>query len=98
MRWSERRIFQMLESEISVLRHPWIREHPNVISLEGICWEAAPDGQMWPVLVFKKAEFGNLKEFAESEIGQGMSFEDRCKLCASIAVAVRDMHMCRKFL
>lgn len=97
-RWNERRIFQMLVSEISVLGHPLIREHPNVISLQGICWDAAPNGQIWPVLVFKRAEFGNLKEFAESDIGQGMSFEDRCRLCASIAVAVRDMHMFRECL
>lgn len=35
----EHRLLPYLIDEISILGHPRIRQHPNVIDLEGICWE-----------------------------------------------------------
>ena len=35
----ERRLLPCLIDEISILGHPRIRKHPNIIDLEGICWE-----------------------------------------------------------
>lgn len=35
----ERRLLPCLQDEISVLGLPRIRKHPNIIDLEGICWE-----------------------------------------------------------
>ena len=35
----ERRLLPCLIDEISILGHPRIRKHPNIIDLEGICWD-----------------------------------------------------------
>ena len=35
----ERRLLPCLIDEISILGHPRMRKHPNIIDLEGICWE-----------------------------------------------------------
>ena len=35
----ERRLLPCLIDEISILGHPRIRKHSNIIDLEGICWE-----------------------------------------------------------
>jgi hypothetical protein len=34
--------YRALRSQISVLAHPEIRSHPNVISLIGVCWDIRP--------------------------------------------------------
>lgn len=88
--------FQVLISEISVLGHPSVREHPNIISLLGICWDILPSGCVWPVLVFERAALGDLWIFAESEEGKNISIETRLKLCADVATAVRDLHQSSK--
>lgn len=88
--------FQVLISEILVLGHPSVREHPNIISLLGICWDILPSGCVWPVLVFERTVLGDLWSFAESEEGKNTSIETRLKLCADIATAVRDLHQSGK--
>lgn len=90
-------IFQTLLSEVTVLSHPSIKDHPNIVKLLGICWDISQKGTVWPVLVSEKAQFGNLKEFSVSEAGKGMSLDKRLKICAGIATAIRDMHTCRKY-
>lgn len=88
--------FHGLVSEILVLRHPSVREHPNIVSLFGICWDILPSGCVWPVLVFEKTALGDLWSFAESEEGKNISIETRLKLCADITTAVRDLHQSSK--
>lgn len=87
---------QVLISEIFVLGHPSVREHPNIISLLGICWDIQPSGCVWPVLVFERTALGDLWSFAESEEGKNISIETRLKLCADVATAVRDLHQSSK--
>ena len=36
---SENPLLRCLIDEISILSHPLIRKHPNIVDLEGICWE-----------------------------------------------------------
>ena len=69
-----------------------MHNHPHIVNLLGICWDLSLEGRAWLVLVFEKAEFGNLKEFARLEVGKNLCFEDKLKLCTDIAVAVEDMH------
>lgn len=94
-KWSEHKILHMLVSEIIVLTHPRVKGHLNVLSLQGICWDVTVEGKAWPVLVFEKAQFGNLGEFAMGK-GKGLSFQDRRKLCADIGTAMRHFHACRE--
>ena len=91
------RAFRALISEVSVLGHPSIRKHPNVINLEGICWDVVGEEEaVWPVLVFEKTQYGDLCKFMESDVGLRMSMGDRLKLCVDIATAVMDMHSSRE--
>lgn len=89
------RTFQALMSEVSVLSHPSIRGHPNIINLEGICWEI-PLGRdkALPVLVFQKAQLGDMEKFMRSDQGMDLSFQARLELCAHIAAAITVMHSC----
>ena len=91
-----RTLFQALISELSILGHPLFREHPNVISLLGICWDVLPSGTVWPVFVFEKTPLGDLWRFAKSEEGKNMPIDMRLKLCADIANAITDLHQSSK--
>jgi serine/threonine protein kinase len=89
----ETKSFRTLIAEISVLGHPSIRDHPNIIRLEGICWDVVPGGEkVWPVLVFEKARHGDLHTFMEQAEGKRLTLEERLNVCADIAMAVNDMH------
>jgi Protein tyrosine and serine/threonine kinase len=91
-----RKLFQALISELSVLGHPSFREHPNVISLLGICWDVLPSGTVWPVFVFEKTSLRDLWIFAKSEEGKNVPIDMRLKLCADIANAIADLHQSSK--
>jgi hypothetical protein len=85
--------FQTLVTELLVLGYPSIRNHPNMSSLYGICWDVSlDDGRVWPVFVFQKSEFGDLENFMKTDVGKEMSLENRLWLCADIATAVAELH------
>jgi hypothetical protein len=104
------RIFQVLISEIIVLRHPSIRTHPNIVELQGVCWDvplkskashppttSSSVDNVWPVLVFEKSQFGDLYHFATRSVGKGFGLDERMKLCFDIGTAITDMHSCREY-
>lgn len=84
--------FSRLETEISVLSHPRIRHHPNIINLEGICWEFDINQRTWPVLVFEKMERGDLFEFLKTTEGEALSLQERIELCSDVAHALMAIH------
>lgn len=93
----ERTQFQEIVCEMILLSHPSIRQHPYIVTLEGICWDILGDGeQVFPVLVFQKSHYGDLNRFVNEGMGQELSLEERLKLCADIGIALRDMHFNRK--
>ena len=109
----ESRILPALIAEMSVLADPSIRRHPNIIQLEGICWEIlSGDGEavsrdkpieygkggIVPVLVFEKADDGDLSRFMIHSVGKTLNFRDRLEICAAIATAVAAMHSYSKLL
>ena len=85
------KIFQTLISEIVVLGHPLLREHPNIVELQGICWDV-PSDEVWPVLVFEKTQFGDLYNFLTLPVGRDLCTIERLKLCVDIGTAISDMH------
>jgi hypothetical protein len=89
---SEAIIFQALISEITVLGHPLIRKHPNIVELQGICWDVPSDHEVWPVLVFEKAQFGDLYNFGTSPVGTDLRIAERLKICVDVGTAIIDMH------
>ncbi|KAK4116085.1 hypothetical protein N656DRAFT_223429 [Canariomyces notabilis] len=87
--------FRSFANEIRVLREPWVRRCNSILDLLGICFEAKhADGVLWPVLVFEKAPFGNLRQFMNSEIGTKLSGRAKLSLCRDLLLAVATMHGC----
>jgi hypothetical protein len=78
-------------SEILALESPHVRAHPNVVDLEGICWEVK-EGVVLPVLVFPKAELGDLRSLMQSQQGSGLAFDAHVNLCVDIAKGVTVLH------
>lgn len=89
----EIRNWRALIAEISILGHPAIRQHPSVVSIEGICWDIdAGEEKVWPVLVFEKTACGDLKKFMTEGAGKELSIEARLDILFDVAHAVRDLH------
>ena len=86
--------FNQLVAEISVLRHPAIQYHQNIVNLEGIGWEISPSGDVvWPVLILEKSQLGDLESFMMTERGQATTLQDRLELCADIASGLIALHV-----
>ena len=85
--------FNALVSEISILSHPLIRHHQNIVNLEAISWEIHQKSlKVWPVLVLEKAQLGDLKSFMSSEQGRLTTMRDRLELCTDVASAIIALH------
>ena len=84
--------FLPMMSEVLILSQQPIRNHPNIVDLEGICWEIKPSTEKAvPVLVFEKASW-DLQQFMNVREGMDMPFEDRLKICANIGDAIVALH------
>ena len=93
-------LYEALISEVWVLGNPVVREHENIIRLEGICWDFLPEDQeekVRPVLVFEKAKYGDLGQFKRSPSGLEMSLAQRLKICSDIIRGIALMHSCGEF-
>lgn len=103
----ESRLLPCLIAELSTLGLKSIRRHPNIVNLEGICWEVISSedesisreavctsgkGGIVPILVFEKAKHGDLHHFMMQEAGKNVSFAQKIELCTDIAKAVAEMH------
>ena len=84
--------FLPMMSEVLILSQPPIQNHPNIVDLEGICWEVKPwTERAVPVLVFAKASW-DLQQFMDVREGMDMVVEDRLKICADIGGAIVALH------
>ena len=84
--------FLPMMSEVLILSQPPIQNHPNIVDLEGICWEIEPRTEKAvPVLIFEKASW-DLRQFMNVREGMDMVVEDRLKICADIGRAIVALH------
>ena len=91
--WNAKRTFAALVSEISILSHPLLRYHQNIVNLEAISWEIARDQDaVWPILVLEKGDLGDLEQFMVSEMGPTLDFDTKLGKCADIATAIHALH------
>lgn len=90
------RAYRALTCEVAVLGHPSIQNHPNILRLQGICWDVSIKDEVRPVLVFEKAHHGDLEHFMTSDSGYQLSIKERLSLCRDIVTAIATMHGCRK--
>jgi hypothetical protein len=85
--------FLPLISEVLILSQPPIQEHPNIVNLEGVCWEIKPRTEKAvPVLVFEKASW-DLQQYMNVSESKNMSIDDRLKICADIGSAIMTLHV-----
>ena len=91
--------WRALIAEISVLGNPTIRNHPNVVDIEGVCWDTVDGGEkVWPVLVFEKTQFRDLDRFMKSGRGKELDSKSRLDMLFDVALAVRDLHATGRYL
>jgi hypothetical protein len=86
-----------LVSEMVALSCPELYGHPNIANLEGLCWELSNEGhspEALPVLVFRKAEFGDLRRFLSLPEAENLEIGNRLDICGEIAKALEIMHLC----
>ena len=91
---TEGTIIRTLINEILVLGHASVRKHPNIVELQGVCWDVVSDERgerVWPVLVFEKAQYGDLYNFATLPVGRDLCIAERLKLCMDVGTAISDM-------
>lgn len=85
-----------LIAEIAILSIPTIRSHPNIQTLEGVCWERQRDEdgrlQVWPVLVSPKADMYDLRVFMKSDMGRNTTLQQSLSLCFDVGRALKTMH------
>ena len=87
------RNMRALIAEVSVLGHPASRCHPNIMNIEGICWDVVDGGEeVWPVLVFEKTQLGDLNSFMTSGPGRELDFNTRLDILFDVGCAVSDLH------
>jgi serine/threonine protein kinase len=87
-------ILALIRNEIQILSHPRLRAHPNIVDLLGICWDIPDKDAVWPVLVFEKSYFGDLRRFVGLPIWKELCVKDRLKVCIDIGNALAEMHCC----
>ena len=89
----EAQSLRALVAEISVLGHYSIKSGSRTPIFHGICWDVGPGGeQVWPVLVYEKSQYGDLRSFMASDSGKALDFEDRVELILDVADSVRILH------
>jgi hypothetical protein len=89
------KLFRVVISEMILLRQTQIRLCPHIVELEAICFDIQINNdkhEIWPVLVFKKAQHGSLSKFIESERGRHIGFVEKLKICVGVGSAVLTMH------
>lgn len=89
-----------VNSEITVLGHPEIRGHPNIVRLVGMRFEIDAQTKI-PVACVGAAKGGAWvfeQIYGVAEEGKGLSLRERLDLCVDIAAAVTIMHRQRHHL
>jgi hypothetical protein len=85
--------YNAMIAEMVVLSCPEIRNHPNIITLIGVCFEVSPvPDEILPVLVFAKASLGDLTKLVSQ--CDALEPDEMMAICGEVAKAIRVMHQC----
>ena len=83
-------------SEMVAYAYQPIRNHPNIVRLEGVSWDVSEMGGVAPNLVFEKSSHGDCMTFMRSIEGQQMKIEEKLSCCLQIAKALDETHRARE--
>jgi hypothetical protein len=87
--------YNAMITEITVLSRRDIRRHPNIVTFIGICFELSPVcDDVWPVLVFSKADLGDIYTFISDHTALDVS--SLAAICGEVAKGIYIMHQCGK--
>jgi len=90
---SQEVVYRALISELLILRHPSVRHCRNIVDIQAICWEIDEKSHKpWPVLIFPKSDFGDLRRFLKSDRCIHMTNVERLKLCSYMAEGLAVLH------
>jgi serine/threonine protein kinase len=83
--------YNAMIAEVTILGCQAIRSHPNIVTFIGLGFEVARCGeQIWPALVFSKAQHGDLSKFvSESE---SLGIDVLLSICGEVAKGLQTMH------
>ena len=94
----DERTYEALCQEIAILTHQPIREHPNIVRLEGLCWDIEEStNTVYPALVFERAFHGDAFRFFNLAENCSLPIEIRWKLCIDIARGIAILHASREY-
>ncbi|KAH8655982.1 ankyrin repeat-containing domain protein [Tricladium varicosporioides] len=79
-------------TEMGVLSHPPLKEHPNLIRLLGYGWEYLDFG-FCPFIVLEFANLGTLDEFLISRADK-LSEADKLEICMDLLSGIEALHSC----
>jgi hypothetical protein len=90
--------YNAMISELNVLGHPNIRNHPNIISLIGACFEINPvSNEVLPVLALAKAHHADLTMSLYEIprlIGIPKDVFPPLPICGEVAKGIKMLHQC----
>jgi serine/threonine protein kinase len=52
----DRKLWSSMAMELQILRNEYLRNHPNIVALFGVCWKTFRDGTLMPSFVLEAAE------------------------------------------
>jgi hypothetical protein len=86
-------LFEWLIREVTILRHPIARKHKNLLGLEGVCWDYHTSNEsLRPVLIFQRAQHGDLLQYALKKGFQTMTVSHRMDLATDAMSALNALH------
>jgi Protein tyrosine and serine/threonine kinase len=86
--------YDAMIAELTILSCPTIRRHENIVTFVGMCFEVLSSGEVLPVIVFKKAEHGDLSVFLAENLPLDAS--SLTEICGEVAKGIQIMHSCGK--
>ncbi|KAG4272563.1 serine/threonine protein kinase [Fusarium proliferatum] len=84
-----RKMWSSMAMELQILRNKFIKDHPNIVQLLGICWKSVKDGVLMPSFVLEAAEI-DLEKFLDNP--KAVGYRKVLGLAVDIATGVRALH------
>ncbi|VZI00380.1 unnamed protein product [Fusarium fujikuroi] len=84
-----RKMWSSMAMELQILRNKFIKNHPNIVQLLGICWKSVKDGVLMPSFVLEAAEI-DLEKFLDNP--KAVEYRKVLGLAVDIATGVRALH------
>lgn len=81
--------YMSVTTELLVLRHPYVKEHENIVNLLGITWDFEPGPEkIWPVIILEYSEYGSMDKIAFP------NFDIKLQICTDVAEALACIQRC----